>query len=912
MIVKSYNNSIYILLFYFLVSFFFFSCENTLIENIVGSKIVNFESNGGSGIESQTVLRGQRVKKPSDPLRGDYIFDAWYRDNETFLEEWDFAAAPNDNITLYAKWIAKELIPITDVAITITQPETGAAPSTTASGGSAGNFTAGAVSWSPNDNPFHEGVMYTAAVTLTARQDYAFASELHTVTINGQAATVVSHTANALAVSYTFPPTRTVTGMTITGQPKLAYTHGDTLDLSELAVTFSYNDSTTETVAFNHFASRNILTSLAHGTALVHLTHNGAIITVSKGSFTDTTAAVTVDPKAITFAVDPIPAREYTGSAHEPELAVRDGEEILTLNVDYTVAYTDNTAVGTAVVTINGAGNYAGSTGSATFAITKIAVTTAAITVTGPSKNDVPNSAASGMGNFTVGAVSWSPAHDPFQGSTVYTASLMLTADQNYTFAGNIAATINGQPAVVTANTGETATLSYTFAATDALAVTGISVKTLPATLTYTHGEALNLTGLAVTLDYEDGSGVDFTFDEFASKNISINYAHDTALVHLTHNGEHLAITYGSFAPQDAGTLIVNPKIITFAVDSILARTYTGSAIEPELAVRDGTTALALSADYTVVYSANTNAGTAAVAISGAGNYAGSTGSANFTINKANPTVSWPTGLTATYGDTLAAISLASYNNGGTGSFAWTTPSTPVGNAGTRSHSMIFTPTDGTNYNNLTKTDVAVEVAKAAGAAITTPLNADSVGANSVTLNAISSPLANGQTVEYGWSVTYGTPPATWQGNVTFTGLAGGTTYYFYARSAANDNYEAGTGYSSVQIITLQNQTIAVTLDVSELVEKGPNFDSNITISRSGAGANQSANVTVTGVFNSISWKIPGVGAHSAQSVSGTTALIQLDAENEIYNSPGWHTVTITVTVGAMEYMTSFRFRIVD
>ena len=72
--------------------------------------------------------------------------------------------------------------------------------------------------------------------------------------------------------------------------------------------------------------------------------------------------------------------------------------------------------------------------------------------------------------------------------------------------------------------------------------------------------------------------------------------------------------------------------------------------------------------------------------------------------------VTWPTGLTALYGKTLATVSLASYTNNGTGAFSWTTPASSVGAVGTRSHNMTFTPTN-TSYDTVTKdVDLAVQL----------------------------------------------------------------------------------------------------------------------------------------------------------------------------------------------------------
>lgn len=65
---------------------------------------VEFESNGGSEIESQKVEEGGSIKEPEDPTRGGYDFKGWYKD-ENFEDEWNFAEdTVTEEITLYAKW----------------------------------------------------------------------------------------------------------------------------------------------------------------------------------------------------------------------------------------------------------------------------------------------------------------------------------------------------------------------------------------------------------------------------------------------------------------------------------------------------------------------------------------------------------------------------------------------------------------------------------------------------------------------------------------------------------------------------------------------------------------------------------------------------------------------------------------
>lgn len=75
------------------------------------------------------------------------------------------------------------------------------------------------------------------------------------------------------------------------------------------------------------------------------------------------------------------------------------------------------------------------------------------------------------------------------------------------------------------------------------------------------------------------------------------------------------------------------------------------------------------------------------------------------TITKATPDYTVPSGLTATYGDRLSSIELPN-------DWAWDDDSALVGNAGERSHSATFTPTDTANYNSVEQ-NITVQVDKA-------------------------------------------------------------------------------------------------------------------------------------------------------------------------------------------------------
>ena len=90
----------------------------------------------------------------------------------------------------------------------------------------------------------------------------------------------------------------------------------------------------------------------------------------------------------------------------------------------------------------------------------------------------------------------------------------------------------------------------------------------------------------------------------------------------------------GNYSGETAATFTIIPKAVTndgITIAAIADQTYTGSAIEPAVTVKDGETTLTLGTDYTIGYSANVNVGTATATITGMGNYSGEK-AATFTI----------------------------------------------------------------------------------------------------------------------------------------------------------------------------------------------------------------------------------------------------------------------------------------
>ncbi len=74
------------------------SCSKT-----VNEYTVDFDSNGGTRVKSQTVEEGSRAKRPEDPTKTGYTFEGWYLDLDDD-EEFDFNTKIKEDITLEAKW----------------------------------------------------------------------------------------------------------------------------------------------------------------------------------------------------------------------------------------------------------------------------------------------------------------------------------------------------------------------------------------------------------------------------------------------------------------------------------------------------------------------------------------------------------------------------------------------------------------------------------------------------------------------------------------------------------------------------------------------------------------------------------------------------------------------------------------
>ena len=71
---------------------------------------VSFDAANGTSATSVYVKRGAAVTRPADPVRAGYDFDGWYID-PACSTAWDFDAPVRADMTLYAKWIERQVQP---------------------------------------------------------------------------------------------------------------------------------------------------------------------------------------------------------------------------------------------------------------------------------------------------------------------------------------------------------------------------------------------------------------------------------------------------------------------------------------------------------------------------------------------------------------------------------------------------------------------------------------------------------------------------------------------------------------------------------------------------------------------------------------------------------------------------------
>ena len=310
-----------------------------------------------------------------------------------------------------------------------------------------------------------------------------------------------------------------------------------------------------------------------------------------------TTAAKVRIAKLIDIAqasVAGLAAKTYNGKAQTQSLTLTYGGKTLAAGTDYTLNYKNNTAAGTATVTMTGKGLYGGSA-QKTFKINPANLTTKALATKVTGLKD-----AAYTGKALTPAVTVSV--------TLAGSAKTLVKDTDYTvsYAGNIAA---GTATVTVTGKG-----NYTGSVKASFQITKAKVAVPKAKTGLVFNNAAQ-TGVAAGANYTVKTG---------SATKAGSY---TATVSLKDTA-NCTWADGTTKAKSVKWTIAKADLKTATVAAIKAQTYSGKALKPApaatITLNKKSVALKAGTDYTVTYKNNTKAGTATVTLTGTGNYTGS------------------------------------------------------------------------------------------------------------------------------------------------------------------------------------------------------------------------------------------------------------------------------------------------
>ena len=156
-----------------------------------------------------------------------------------------------------------------------------------------------------------------------------------------------------------------------------------------------------------------------------------------------------------------------------------------------------------------------------------------------------------------------------------------------------------------------------------------------------------------------------------------------------------------------------------------------------------------------------------------------------FTIPKLDSVCNAPTGLTATYGQTLANVTMTNPEDNAPGTWTWADSTLSVGNAGEKTFKANFMPTDQTSYYSMENVDVTVAVGKAESTA------AAVIGNNS-TYDGAEKPLVTVNGEAAGGTMQYALGTATEATRPYTTSIPTATdagTYYVWYKAVGDANH---------------------------------------------------------------------------------------------------------------------------
>ena len=395
-----------------------------------------------------------------------------------------------------------------------------------------------------------------------------------------------------------------------------------------------------------------------------------------KGSVKKTYTIVGASDVTITL---PAGTYTYNGAEYKPVVTVKKGDDLLTLNTDYTVAYSANINAGIATITVTGIGNY-DFTQTKTFTIGKKPMTDAMVTLTGAPFTynggvQKPAVTVSDGSPSIISASDYTISNDGNINAGNYTVTVTATATGNYSGSGSQSYTINPytlnatntsvildqstfvydrtakQPNVLLVKVGDTMVVpTFTTAYSNNVDASNTATVTVTGSGNFTGSvdKTFVITPKSVTSDMIKFDKENFVYDgtnqkpTVTAKDGENTMTPGTDYTLTNEGGTNVGVYYayidgkGNYSGRASKPFyIITQNAAAFVVSDIADTEYDGTAKEPVITVTDNTTApgtvLVKDENYTVSYLNNKDAGIATVIVTGMGSYAG-TVTKNFNI----------------------------------------------------------------------------------------------------------------------------------------------------------------------------------------------------------------------------------------------------------------------------------------
>ena len=354
------------------------------------------------------------------------------------------------------------------------------------------------VVWSPEvEDKFGYDTIYTATITITPKANY---------TVKGIAE-------NGYTVSGAQTVTNEADSATVTAVYSATGSY-DTVDTNEFTKPleiggWTYGDTPNAPTATAKYGTIKYTYSTAADGEYSEIVPTDAGIYYVKAKVEETDKYTGLESDAVEFVIGKkiltndnitkIADQTYTGEEIKPVIEVKDGDKILVLDTDYTVAYEKNinASEGAKVKVEIISNNYEG-TLEKLFTILPKTINSAII-LTAPVKNGVPQTEIE-TDEYTA-TVAWSPeVTDKFGYSTVYTATITITPKANYTVKGiaENGYTVSGAQTVT--NEADSATITAVYAATGSKS-SGGSGRTKRYTVSFNTNGGNKITSQTVAKD---------------------------------------------------------------------------------------------------------------------------------------------------------------------------------------------------------------------------------------------------------------------------------------------------------------------------------------------------------------------------------------------------------------------------